>query len=208
MCEHNWTRGWRVAALAVVVGLITPPMAVAQVDTTAQAVTPPVRRGSWIFDRKVIPMGAIVTVVVDERTTARERTSNVASNDRRTSFGLAASSPDFTLPVTGGAVSSDRDASSRKLGETNRRGDLSSVFTVMVVGVEQSGMLRIGGTRTVEIDGRKQEWELSGLIRPEDVDAHNLIPSNRIANAVITYKGKEIGPDRSLISKILGIFWP
>jgi flagellar L-ring protein precursor FlgH len=165
-------------------------------------------RASWLTDRKVIPIGAIVTVVVDERTTARERTSRVADADRSTSMGLSAGSPDVTLPISSADFGASNNASSRNLGEANRRGDLSSIFTVSVVGVDPSGNLMIEGTRTVEIDGRTQEWELSGLIRPDDVSADNIVPSSRIASAEIHYKGQNIGPSRGIISKILGIFWP
>lgn len=165
-------------------------------------------RASWLTDRKIIPVGAIVTIVVDERTTARERTTRVADADRNTSMGLSVASPDVSLPISSADFGSSKSASSRNLGEANRRGDLSSIFTVSVVGVEPNGNLRIEGTRTVEIDGRTQEWELSGLIRPDDVSADNLVSSSRIAGAEIHYKGQDIGPSRGIISKILGIFWP
>lgn len=182
----------------------------AQVPDTTTATARPARAGRRGFfgDRRFVPVGSIVTVVVDERSTARERTSKVASSGRQSSLGASAASADFALPFSSGSFNSDRNNQSRNVGETNRRGDLSSVFTVTVVGVDPSGALMIAGTRTLEIDGGKQEWELEGLIRPEDLDANNLIASNRIANATILYKGKAIGPDQSLISRILGIFWP
>lgn len=165
-------------------------------------------RAAWLTDQRHIPVGAIVTVVVDERTIARERTSRVADADRSSSLGLSAGTPDVSLPVTSADFRSSNNASSRNLGEANRRGDLSSIFTVSVVAVEPNGNLRIEGTRTVEIDGRKQEWQLSGLIRPNDVSANNIVSSSRIADAQITYDGQDIGPRRGIISRILGIFWP
>ncbi len=175
----------------------------AQQDTTRRPI-----RGSWLADRQQLRVGDIVTVVIDERVTARERTSRTATANRRQSLGLAASSPDFTVPVTGGSFGSSSDAESRNLGEANRRGDLTSVFTVAIVGIEPSGLLQIEGERTVEIDGRTQDWRLEGLVRPEDVSADNLVFSNRIANAVIQYKGKEISPSKGILGKILSIFWP
>ncbi len=165
-------------------------------------------RASWLTDKRIVPVGSIVTVVVDERTTARERTSRVASANRRNSMGLTIASPDVTLPISSAQFGASSDAQSRNTGEANRRGDLSSIFTVSVVGVEPTGNLRIEGTRTIEIDGRAQEWELSGIIRPTDLSADNIVPSSRIANAEIHYKGQDIGPSKGIISKILGIFWP
>jgi hypothetical protein len=46
------------------------------------------------------------------------------------------------------------------------------------------------------------------MVRPEDVSADNVVFSNRVANANITYKGKDIGPSKGIIGKILSIFWP
>jgi len=172
-----------------------------QTDSTVAPPPPRPIRAAWVSDRRSFPVGAIITVVVDERTTARERTSRIASADRRSNLGL---NSDFKTA----SIASTNQASDRNLGEASRLGDLSSIFAVTVTGVEPSGMLRISGTRSVEIDGRKQEWVLSGLIRPEDIDAYNTIRSNRIADGVIHYKGKSIGPGRGIISKILGIFWP
>ena len=50
--------------------------------------------------------------------------------------------------------------------------------------------------------------KLRGIVRPEDVSAANLVSSTRIADAVITYKGKKIGPRAGILGKILSILWP
>jgi len=190
---------------AVIAGLLAVSFWVDPAD--AQALSRR-SRASWLTDQRVVPVGSIVTVVVDERTTARERTSRVANADRRNSMGLSVSSPDVSVPVSSADFGANSEARSNNTGEANRRGDLSSIFTVSVVAVEPTGNLRIEGTRTIEIDGRTQEWELSGVIRPDDLSSDNIVPSSRIANAEIHYKGQNIGPSRGLISKILGIFWP
>jgi flagellar L-ring protein FlgH len=196
--------------LTVVTAVVVNGLSVVRAEAVAQTTAATARpaRASWLTDRKFIPVGSIVTVVVDERTTARERASKIANADRSNALGLSAATPDFDLPITSANLKTSNNAESRNLGETARRGDLSSIFTVTVVGIEPNGNLRIAGTRTVEIDGNAQEWELSGQIRPDDVSAENLVPSSRIADAVIKYKGAKIGPSRGLISKILGIFWP
>ena len=46
------------------------------------------------------------------------------------------------------------------------------------------------------------------MIRTEDVTCSNTVLSSRIAEAVITYKGKKIGPRTGILGKILAILWP
>ena len=69
-------------------------------------------------------------------------------------------------------------------------------------------MLRVDGGKLVTVDGRKQEVRLGGLVRPEDVTAGNAVLSSRIADASISYKGKNIDPKTGLFGKILGLLWP
>jgi flagellar L-ring protein precursor FlgH len=197
-------QSWKLGVAFLALLLMLP---VGKGEAQQQATSRPIR-GSWLADRQQLKVGDIVTVVIDERVNARERTSRAATANRRQSLGLSASSPDFTPPITAGSFSTNSDAESRNLGEANRRGDLTSVFTVSIVSIEPSGLLQIQGERTVEIDGRTQDWELEGIVRPEDVSADNLVFSNRIANAVIRYKGKDIGPKKGILGKILSIFWP
>ena len=77
-----------------------------------------------------------------------------------------------------------------------------------VIGFEGANLLRIRGTRVVEVDGRKQEVSLEGLVRSEDVSPSNIVQSSRVADAVIAYDGKNIGPSRGIIGSILSILWP
>ena len=46
------------------------------------------------------------------------------------------------------------------------------------------------------------------LVRAEDVSSANMVPSSRIADAVISYKGKKIAPRSGILGKILSILWP
>jgi flagellar L-ring protein precursor FlgH len=200
----------QMMGIAAVVAAVSPVSGAAQTTAATQEPTQLQRRSraSWLADRTELRVGDVVTVVVDERVTARERSSKIASADRSQSMGLAASSPDFTLPVTSGNFGTSSEAQSRNVGEANRVGDLTSVFTVSIVGIDETGLFRIQGDRTVVVDGRTQEWTLEGMVRPEDVSADNVVFSNRVANANITYKGKDIGPSKGIIGKILSIFWP
>ena len=53
-----------------------------------------------------------------------------------------------------------------------------------------------------------QEVSLKGAVRAEDVSTSNTVLSSRIAEALITYKGKKIGPRTGIVGRILSVLWP
>jgi flagellar L-ring protein FlgH len=75
-------------------------------------------------------------------------------------------------------------------GNTTRAGTLQAELSVRVVAVESDGQLRVHGEQSVEINGEKQQFALTGLVRPEDISTNNTVPSNRISEADIHYTGK------------------
>ena len=77
-----------------------------------------------------------------------------------------------------------------------------------VTGLDATGNAKIEGNKKVIVDGRPQEVTIQGLIRPDDVGSDNTVSSSRVADAVITYKGKKIGPRQGILGKILSILWP
>jgi flagellar L-ring protein precursor FlgH len=99
-------------------------------------------------------------------------------------------------------------ARSNNTGKIDRSGQLTGVLTVRVMSLEPNGLARIEGRKAVTLDGRTQEMMITGVVRSEDVSAGNTIYSSRIADAVLTYKGKKIGPSTGIIGKIVGLLWP
>jgi flagellar L-ring protein precursor FlgH len=169
---------------------------------------PTVSRASWFTDRRPLRVGDILTIVVDEGINARDQQTNQATDNRSLDLSLngAVAATAAVGPVK--AFGTNANASSRNDGVANRDNTLSTTISVRVVSLEGTGNARIEGEKTVTADGRKQLVQLSGLIRPEDVAPDNLVSSSRIADAVITYKGKKIGPSKGILGKLLSIFWP
>jgi flagellar L-ring protein precursor FlgH len=146
--------------------------------------------------------------VVDEQTAASERVSTVASADRaqRARIGINVDSAVRLGPAK--EFSTGLSNSSRDVGESGREGELTSVLSVRIVSIDPTGVATIEGSKSVTVDGRLQEVKLRGIVRPEDVSPSNLVSSTRVAEAVITYKGKKIGPRAGILGKILSILWP
>lgn len=172
------------------------------------AIRPLSTRAAWLSDRFPLNVGDILTVLVDERTSARERVSTVAVGNRGMKASMNAGiGEDARLgPEKGFGTRLDSD--SRDVGEANRVGDLSAVLSVRVVAIAPDGVAQVRGTKTVAVDGRLQDVTVDGFVRPDDVRANNTVLSGSIANAVITYKGKKLPPRGSFIGKLLGLVWP
>ncbi len=165
----------------------------------------PMVRLSWTSDRRPVKVGDIITVIVDERTTASERATTRAQNTRSQGGDLSLG---FSSPATEKDFAIGYNGKSDQSSVADRRGGLSTALSVRVTAVEAGGVARIEGRRMVTIDGRKQEIVLNGMIRAEDVSANNVVISSRIADATIAYKGKTIGPKTGIFGKIFGMLWP
>ena len=185
--------------LALTVGLFAQ-VAVAQEAAPPQP-SPSANRAAWISDSRPLKAGDFVTVLVDEQTSATERTRLTADARRKQNslFGSGGTPTEF---------GSSMDQSSTDRGDLERRGGLLATMTARVTAMEPGGFARIEGQRRVIIDGRPQDLRITGFIRPHDVSPANVVHSSRIAEAEISYNGKKISPRSGIIGKLIGIFWP
>ena len=202
-----------IGALVLAAGLSRTAAAQNAVATqTAAAAPAPVAtssyRAAWLSDRYPIRAGDILTIVVDEKTAASEQVSNVATSNRSQQASLNASVSDAARIGPNKGFGTGLNSNSNETGAAGRQGNLTAVLSVRVDSIESNGVVHIHGSKKVTVDGRPQEVTVEGSVRPEDVTPQNLIYSDRIADAVITYKGKKIGPKTGIIGKILSILWP
>lgn len=191
----------RIASVVALLGLLATPVA-------SQAPVPDL---GWLNDGRRFAVGDIITVVVDELTTAsadrstsarEDRTSNVGAGFR--SFGgSSATGQDVDLGTLLGNQSSQR-------GRDVRQDRMSSEVSVRVASVEPGGVLRIEGTKKVVIDEHEQEVTVRGAVRPQDVSSSNTVESWRVADAEVLYAtdGSLAEADKSFIMKILGWIVP
>ncbi len=188
-----------------------PADSTAPADSAAAAPPPaPIRvpRASWLSDRLPLGVGDLVTVVVDEQTNATERVSSIATGNRSSRADLNAGiGPDARVGPNK-SFGSGINSTSRDVGDAGRQAGFTAVITVRVVELSPNGLAKISGTKKVTIDGRAQDVTLTGTIRAADVDAHNQVRSNRVADAVLTYKGKKIAPRTGFLGSLLGMLWP
>jgi flagellar L-ring protein precursor FlgH len=198
-----------LAALAAVAGA----QGAAAPDSTAlpdSAVAPPAKppRASWLSDRLPLRVGDLVTILVNEQTTANEHVSQIATGNRSQRADLNAGIGTDSRIGPNKSFGAGMNNNSRDVGDAGRNADFTAVLTVRIVEIAPNGVAKISGGKKVTVDGRAQDVTLTGVIRAADVDARNQVRSDRIADAVLTYKGKKIAPKTGMLGSLLGMLWP
>lgn len=169
---------WWIASLAW--ALAAPASLRAQVSPGSM-INPDTYR-SLAADRRAHQVGDTLTVVVTETATATAS----ANTDADSGVKLGASTQTRFGTHSYGVGLSGSDAGQ---GQTSRAGTLRAQLAVRVVAVEGDGMLRVHGAQMVVVNGEKQSFTLTGLVRSEDISAANTILSNRISEANIEFTG-------------------
>ena len=186
-----------------------PPAAVAtlltlvffSLDIAAQ-ITAGHESRSFVSDRRAAQPGDIVTVIVTESasatTTARTRTDK----DEVVGFDVRRRGSQGTRWRGGW------DADYEGGGEVARSGRLLARITTEVVQVTSSGHLLVSGEQLIELNSEAQRIRVRGIVRAEDIEADNTVPSWRLYDAQIEFVGNGVlgraqrpGP----ISRLLGV---
>jgi flagellar L-ring protein precursor FlgH len=164
-------------------------------------------RGAWLSDRLGLREGDIVTVIIDEQTSAHEQVSQSGTDQHNVSANLSATS-DGESAMGNTGFGSKWSADSREGGQADRKGGLSGILSATVLAVDARGVAEIEGHKTVTIDGRAQEVTVHGKVRTEDLTSNNVVLSSRLADASIGYKGKKMSAKKGIIGKIVSMLWP
>lgn len=142
--------------------------------------------GIFASDRRAARMGDILTVQFVERFQASKTQS--ASGSRSNSYSL--DMPDaLTLGLDDGLLDNGTDQSFNGRGQAQQSNSLTGRLSVQVVRVLPGGMLEVMGQKRLTLNNGNEYVRLTGVVRPEDISADNVIPSDRIAHAVIKYVG-------------------
>ena len=175
-------------------------------------------RNSLFADNKARYVNDIVTIVVDESSSGQNKASTNTSKDTTTDAGISAllgldSSIISANANMGGkiAVGGTSSNSLKGTGDTSRGGTLQARVAARVVAVMDNGLLLIEGRRQLTLNEENQFIVLTGMIRPDDITADNLIPSSLIADARIVYTGTGVINDKQRpgwLTRVVDWGWP
>ncbi|MFQ5828069.1 MAG: flagellar basal body L-ring protein FlgH [Candidatus Methylomirabilia bacterium] len=191
-------------ALLTVVGLPMPDGALAQSLWVDQV--------SLLADHRARAVGDVVTVVVDERSTADRQGETTLKKD--STFGTGT-----TRPVIGGHaklsellpffLNSQLNSDFTGKGTKTRSDRLTFEITVRVMKVLGNGNLLIEGRRSVAVGQETQHLVLTGIVRPQDVAPDNTVRSALVADAEVRLDGSGVITDKEkpgLVGRIFDFF--
>lgn len=173
-------------------------------------------------DRKAMKINDIVTVLVTENANSSSKGSKKI--DRKNGVKLAPSklsyggnSAAINSAVNGvndvAAIGFDanNESSFEGSGSNDRTEQFNTTLSARIVKVMVNGNYFIEGSKEILINGEKQIIQLSGVIRPYDIDIANQIKSTMIADARILYKTQgdiDRASTKGWGTKMLEVLWP
>lgn len=150
----------------------------------------PARNFSFYGDQVALNVGDILTVVLQEQTSASKSADTSYDKDNEISFdeptilGNAISFKGMSL-LTNPTFEREFDGSA----SSDQSNSLSGSISVTVSEVLPNGILRIRGEKWLKLNQGDEYIRLTGMVRPQDIGTDNTIPSSKIADARIAYGG-------------------
>lgn len=141
-------------------------------------------------DNKAYRVGDVLTIQVIENAVAAANADT--GSQRHNSLSVDVARPTRSSLSAGLGVNGDFDGG----GSTVRAGKLVTQLTVSVKEVQANGDLVIAGEQQLMINQERQRIGITGRVRPQDISDTNVVPSNRVADADITYVGEGHLADR------------
>jgi flagellar L-ring protein precursor FlgH len=148
-------------------------------------------------DQRAQKIGDILTVLVTISDSANisNSTERARTSDSEGSVGgvlgsiFSGNVPLADVEATG-AITTAGSMSDGGSGSVQRQESLQTQVAAVVIQVLPNGNLVIEGRQEVRVNYEVRELIVAGVVRPEDIEADNTIPSAKIAEARISYGGR------------------
>ena len=173
-------------------------------------------------DHKAMHVNDIVMVVISESAEATSSGSKDLSKSDETGLGggvFASAGGSGTVnkyvdklnSATNVGFSSASENAFSASGSSSKDATFSTTISARIVKVMQNGNYFISGKREILVDEQKQIIQISGVIRPYDIDQYNKISSSQMSDAKILYKTQgdiDRATEQGWGSQALQAIWP
>ncbi|VAW73581.1 Flagellar L-ring protein FlgH [hydrothermal vent metagenome] len=175
-------------------------------------------------DAKARHVGDIITVVLQESTSASKSAKTSTDKTQETEIGspiVFGASPTFNVPGIIPLSSNRNNTLAAELsssnafegeGDSSQSNSLTGNITVTIADVLPNGNLVIRGEKWLTLNKGEEFIQISGIVRPQDVSTQNTVLSTQIADARITYSGKGFLADANEMGWMAKFFnsavWP
>jgi flagellar L-ring protein precursor FlgH len=142
-------------------------------------------------DGRAYRVGDILTIELQESTQSSKSSSTTVDKSNNTNVGASASLFGRELSAFGNPLSATLSSNNAFDGEgsSDMSNSLSGNITVTVHEVRPNGNLLVRGEKWLTLNQGDEYIRVSGIIRPQDIDASNTVASTKLADARISYSG-------------------
>lgn len=157
-------------------------------------------------DRRARRIGDMLTIAINERTSAGKSASNTASKSGSVEFGAPTL---FGLPATTtakAALAAQSSNSFEDKGSASSSNTFSGTITATVVDVLPNGNLVVSGEKQVALDKGVEYVRFSGVVNPDNVAAGNVVSSTLVADARIEYRTNSRIDKAEMMSQLARFF--
>jgi flagellar L-ring protein FlgH len=170
-------------------------------------------------DNRAANVGDLVTISITETSKASGIANTKTSRDSGVKVGIASlfglSFPmkaftnkdvdvDTAIEATVGNTSGGQ-------GKTERQSSFTSFLSARVIQVLPNQNLVIQGRRHLRINNETEVMILTGIVRPQDIDRNNVVPSTKVAEARVLISGVGVVSDKQRVGWFNRLFdhvWP
>ncbi len=157
-------------------------------------------------DRRARMVGDMLTIAINERTSAGKSAANSASKTGSVDFAAPTL---FGIPSTTTAKAALSARSSNKFedkGSEASSNTFSGTITVTVIEVLPNGNLVVSGEKQVALDKGVEYVRFSGVVNPDNLTAGNVVPSTQVADARVEYRTNSRIDKAEMMSQLARFF--
>jgi flagellar L-ring protein precursor FlgH len=191
--------------------------------------SPPPQEGSlWtpknprglLADLRACNVGDIIMVSITENSKAGDEASTSADKTSGVKVGITSllglSMPQMNAfkdnNITAeNAIEGAVGNTSKGQGKTDRQSTFTTIMSTRVIQILPNNNLVIQGQRQMKINNETEVVSLSGIVRPEDLDTNNTVPSAKVAEARMEISGFGVVSDKQRqgwLTRIIDHIWP
>ncbi len=172
-----------------------------------------------LSDNRPVNVGDLVTISITETAKASEIANTKTGKDSGVKVGItsllglsfpmkAFSNKDLDVDT---ALEGKVGNVSEGTGKTERQSSFTTYLTARVMQVLPNNNLMIQGRRHLRINNETEVVMLTGIVRPQDIDRNNVVPSTKVAEARVTISGVGVVSDKQRVGWFQRFFdhvWP
>ncbi|MEJ2059016.1 MAG: flagellar basal body L-ring protein FlgH [Gammaproteobacteria bacterium] len=164
-------------------------------------------------DQRAHRVGDILTVVLNESTTAKKSADTTTARDT----SMDVSNPSLLggdvvyngKPLLGVGINSKN--SFKGQGDSSQSNQMQGVIAVTVAQVLSNGNLVVQGEKWVALNQGREYIRVRGIVRPADITPRDTVLSTQVANAEISYGGRGVVNDANRpgwLTQFIQAWWP